>query len=621
MHMHAADTGVRQVPDTTLSRSLPAPHAPGMLGAASSLQHCLKTFSRLRTASPLPAHRPSLRRSVVMTATAQTEPAPADVKGRSLDNLKFDNRFTEDLPADEKKLNRLREVEDAVYTWVDPTPTDTEPHTLAASQEVARLIGLDLGELQRPEFAAIFSGNAPLPGAKPYAQCYGGHQFGYWAGQLGDGRAICLGEVVNEAGKHWELQLKGAGKTPFSRMADGRAVLRSSLREYVASEAMAALGVPTTRALSLVATGAGIYRDMFYDGDVKEEPGAVVCRVARSFVRFGTFQLPSARGGEQLGLVRRVADHVIRRHYSHLNGDNGEVSAGNGAAGEDGAASPDPKYLRFLKEVAERTAATVVHWHRVGFVHGVLNTDNMSILGDTIDYGPYAFMERFDPNYTPNTTDLPGRRYAFRAQPAICQFNVLMLGKAFVLAGLLDGEGLQEVVDSFTVALSGAFSDAMRRKLGLRDFDPGLYGDLMALMIQDKPDFTNTWRALSSVAPGDGAEGLTPALAAALGEDLAQERVEAWSAWAAKYRAVLAGQDLPAAERRAMQDAANPALIPRNHVMVSLIAEVESGNTQGLEAYLEALARPYEDGLGESAWKVPAPRQIRKGIELLSCSS
>jgi serine/tyrosine/threonine adenylyltransferase len=225
----------------------------------------------------------------------------------SLEDLQWSPTFTTELPADPNEENKVRQVQGAFFSWVNPTSTGTEPSLVAASAAASRLIGLDPSEAERPEFAMVFSGNAPLSNTRSYAQCYGGHQFGSWAGQLGDGRAICLGEVINpETGVRWELQLKGAGKTPYSRMADGRAVLRSSLREFVASEAMAALGVPTTRALSLVATGDRVVRDMFYSGNPELEPGAVVCRVARSFVRFGSFQLPVSRGDEQVALAQQV---------------------------------------------------------------------------------------------------------------------------------------------------------------------------------------------------------------------------------------------------------------------------------------------------------------------------
>jgi uncharacterized protein YdiU (UPF0061 family) len=245
---------------------------------------------------------------------------------------------------------------------------------------------------------------------RPYAARYGGHQFGVWAGQLGDGRAITLGELMPRPGERWELQLKGAGRTPYSRTADGRAVLRSSVREFLCSEAMHFLGVPTTRALSLVATGDIVVRDMFYDGNPMPEPGAVVCRVAPSFVRFGNFEIHASRGENEL--LQRLADYIITEHFKELGPPTPEV------------------YKLWFEEVCRRTGVMIAHWMRVGFVHGVMNTDNMSILGLTIDYGPYGWLEGYDPAWTPNTTDLPGRRYAYGRQPDVAAWNLARLANA-----------------------------------------------------------------------------------------------------------------------------------------------------------------------------------------------
>ncbi|HYD10612.1 MAG TPA: YdiU family protein, partial [Acidimicrobiales bacterium] len=328
-----------------------------------------------------------------------------------LDRLPFDNRFTRELPADPEPDNRRRQVEGAAYSRVAPTPV-ASPTTLVWSPEVASMLDLDPAVCTTQAFADVFGGNRVPEGADPFAMVYGGHQFGSWAGQLGDGRAIAIGEVVDRDGGHQTLQLKGAGPTPYSRTADGRAVLRSSIREFLCSEAMFHLGVPTTRALSLVLTGDGVVRDVMYDGNPEVEPGAVVCRVAPSFVRFGTFQLPASRG--DIELLRSLVEFTIRNDYPHHEGD---------VAG-------------WFTEVCERTAALVVDWMRVGFVHGVLNTDNMSILGLTIDYGPYGWLESFDPGWTPNTTDAGMRRYRYGAQPEVAHWNLWQLANA--LAPMLD---------------------------------------------------------------------------------------------------------------------------------------------------------------------------------------
>ncbi len=281
-------------------------------------------------------------------------------------NLHFDNAFVRELPGDPEQGSGLRQVEGAAYSLVDPAPV-AAPVVLAHSAETAALLGIAAAEVATPEFAQVFGGNALLDGMQSYAANYGGHQFGNWAGQLGDGRAVALGEVINAAGERWELQLKGSGRTPYSRGADGRAVLRSSVREFLCSEAMHHLGVPTTRALCLLDTGEPVMRDMFYDGHAAPEPGAIVCRVAPSFIRFGSFELPTSRG--DLPLLRQLADFTVRRDYPGLS-EQGEAL-----------------YAEWFGQVCERTAVMMAHWMRVGFVHGVMNTDNMSILGLTEHHG------------------------------------------------------------------------------------------------------------------------------------------------------------------------------------------------------------------------------------------
>ncbi|HNR92650.1 MAG TPA: YdiU family protein, partial [Dokdonella sp.] len=322
--------------------------------------------------------------------------------------MKFDNSFLAELPADAETGPRLRDVH-AAWSSVTPTPV-AAPRLIAHAREVAALLGLDEAEVADPRFAAVFAGNALYPGMQTYATAYGGHQFGHWAGQLGDGRVIGLGEAIGGDGRRWELQLKGAGPTPFSRRADGRAVLRSSIREFLCSEAMHHLGVPTTRALCLVGTGEMVERDMFYDGHPRDEPGAVVCRVAPSFIRFGHFELPTARG--DIDLLRAFADFTIRHHYPHIGGE-GETRLGD-----------------WFGEICERTARMVAAWMRVGFVHGVMNTDNLSILGLTLDYGPYGWIDDYDPEWTPNTTDRHHGRYRFGQQPRIAHWNLACLAHA-----------------------------------------------------------------------------------------------------------------------------------------------------------------------------------------------
>src|SRR3569623_340487 len=320
-----------------------------------------------------------------------------------LDRLRFDHRFTRALPCDAEPANRIRQVHRAAFSRLLPTPV-ARPGTLAHSREVAAQLGIDEQTCQSDDFAQVFSGNRVPAGADPFAACYGGHQFGSWAGQLGDGRAIALGEVIDRAGGHQTLQLKGAGLTPYSRHAAGRAVLRSSVREFLCSAAMHHLGIATTRALSLVATGDAVVRGVIYDGTARPDPGAGVCRVAPSFTRFGTFELPAARADE--ALLRRLVDFTIRADFAELV-----------PVAEAGGPLSNETLGRFFHEVCTRTARLLPGWMRVGFVHGVLNTDNMSILGLTIDYGPYGWLESFDAGGTPNTTDAGTRRYRYGAQP------------------------------------------------------------------------------------------------------------------------------------------------------------------------------------------------------------
>ncbi|KAI8475947.1 MAG: hypothetical protein J3K34DRAFT_453224 [Monoraphidium minutum] len=564
----------------------------------------------------------SMGHRAVAARAASSVQVPAK---RSLEDLAFDNTFVRELPADPEASNSLRQVFGALYSRVSPTPAAGEPRLVAYSREVAELLDLDSTECERPEFALLMAGAAPLPGSEPYAQCYGGHQFGQWAGQLGDGRAITLGEaslrgrVVNARGGRWELQLKGAGRTPYSRRADGRAVLRSSLREYVCSEAMAALGVPTTRALSLVTTGDKVMRDMFYNGDVKFEPGAVVCRVAPSFVRFGTFQLPVSRGPEETGLTRSAADYVIRHHYPEI------------AAAHEGPS----KYLAWLREVSLRTARLAAAWQGVGFVHGVLNTDNMSILGLTIDYGPFGFLDKFDPYWSPNLTDIQsGRRYCYRNQPEMAQWNCAQLANALLAAELVGKEEAEEVLREYAEVLLQEYNRRMAAKMGLQSYDKALAMELLKLMFESEADFTNTFRALASIPASDaapasdtppGARGLPAALAAAIPEEqLTEEEAASWHAWLGAWRARLREEGVADEERWAAMKRASPKFVPRQHLLQYAIDAAEGGDFSELEALLEVLAAPYDDQPGADAkYSSPPPAELadKPGVCMLSCSS
>jgi len=513
--------------------------------------------------------------------------------------LHFDNRFVRDLPGDPRTDTARRQVLGACWSAVHPTPV-AAPQLLAHSAEVAALVGFAPDDHVSPRFAEVFGGNALLAGMQPYAACYGGHQFGNWAGQLGDGRAITLGEVLTPAGQRWELQLKGAGPTPYSRTADGRAVLRSSLREFLCSEAMQHLGVPTTRALSLVGTGESVLRDMFYNGNAQMEPGAVVCRVAPSFIRFGNFEILAARG--ELELLQRLVDFTIARDFPHI------------------AATGPWRMAQWFREVCERTATMIVGWMRVGFVHGVMNTDNMSILGLTIDYGPYGVLDDFDPGWTPNTTDAHGRRYAYGRQPAIAQWNLERLAEALQPVMGNDAD-LVAGLDHYAATFNAAYTAMLASKFGLASFegaDRDIATEGLSLLERGGLDHTRTFRALADYAgevPTDD-----DAAVALLGdvwydEASREQHTEALAAWLRRWHA--------RAARGAAMRAVNPKYVLRNYLAQQAIDAAEQGNTAELLTLLDVLRRPYNEqpGAERFAGKRPEWARVKPGCSMLSCSS
>ena len=529
-----------------------------------------------------------------------------------LTSLRFDNRFTRLLPGDPLAENSRRQVFNSCYSRVAPV-RPVAPQLVAYSPETAALIDLDAAACASPLFTRVFSGDLVLPGMDPHAACYGGHQFGNWAGQLGDGRAINLGETVNRRGEHWTLQLKGAGPTPYSRRADGLAVMRSSLREFLCSEAMHHLGVPTTRALSLILTGEMVERDMFYDGRPEEEPGAVVCRVAPSFLRFGNYELFAARG--ELDVLRRLADFTIRTLFPHLG-------------------EPSPAvYGQWFAEVCRTTAELMVHWLRVGFVHGVMNTDNLSILGLTIDYGPYGWLEDYDPYWTPNTTDAAGRRYCYGRQPTIAHWNLAQLANALhPLMG--DPAPLEQALTDYSRRFEEGWQAAMAAKLGLKAFaadtDTALVQDMLGLLAEVETDMTLFYRHLAEIPAGTAddrpaTETLAAPLMVALyrPDQATAAYLEHLGSWLDRYRARLRHDGLDDRERQQRMDAVNPKYVLRNYLAQLAIDDIAAGNFSLTHELLDVLRHPYDEQPGRErfAEKRPEWARHRPGCSMLSCSS
>lgn len=464
-------------------------------------------------------------------------------------------------------------------------------------------LGLTTAFAESEEFAAVFAGNGLLPGMKPYAACYGGHQFGNWAGQLGDGRAISLGETVNASNERWELQLKGAGRTPYSRHADGRAVLRSSIREFLCSEAMHHLGIPTTRALSLVATGDSVIRDMFYNGNARPEPGAIVCRVAPSFIRFGNFEILAARNDAEL--MRQLVDFTIARDFPHIDVN-------------------DPsRVVTWFTDVCRRTAEMIVHWMRVGFTHGVMNTDNMSILGLTIDYGPFGFLDNFDPDWTPNTTDSAEHRYAFAKQPSVALWNLARLGDALGLITALDAQ-IGTGLDAFRTSFNAQYTAMMAAKLGFPAWgtiELELATDLFNLMERTETDFTLLFRTLDAVVTNSF--DVTALRSVSYAPNTWDEHGGAWAEWCSRYVAHTVQIGESTHYRVARMHHANPSLVLRNYIAQQTIDAAESGDANAVYDTLNVFRTPYVASNENAHFAAMRPdwAKDKAGCSRLSCSS
>jgi uncharacterized protein YdiU (UPF0061 family) len=528
----------------------------------------------------------------------------------TLDSLVFDNRFVQELPPDPQPDNYRRQVSGACYSRVRPTKV-ANPKLVAYSREAAGLLDLPDKTCESALFTEIFAGNSLLPGMDPFAMRYGGHQFGNWAGQLGDGRAINLGEVINKQKKRWIIQLKGAGPTPYSRQADGLAVLRSSIREFLCSEAMHHLGIPTTRALSVITTGEPVRRDMFYDGHPKDEPGAVVCRLAPSFLRFGNYEILTARG--ETTLLRKLVDYTIRTDFPHL----GEPSV--------------PVYIEWFREICRTTTAMIIDWMRVGFVHGVMNTDNMSVLGLTIDYGPYGWLEGYEAKWTPNTTDAQGRRYCFSNQPHVGQWNLLQLANA-IYPLVKDVEPLQEALTTYNTLFVKGWNKMMADKIGLKSFvaetDDTLIDELVAILQLVETDMTIFFRNLASVTadtPLQSPEELPAALDEAYytPEEITKEYRHRMNSWLQSYVKRLQQDKLPDELRRHKMNRVNPKYVLRNYLGQLAIDKAEDGDFSLVGELLDLIRKPYDEQPEKNHFAVKRPEWARNraGCSMLSCSS
>jgi uncharacterized protein YdiU (UPF0061 family) len=488
------------------------------------------------------------------------------ISTRTADDLPFDNSFAELPPA--------------FYTRLMPTPLPA-PYFVAASGPAAQLVGLDAADLAHEDFIAVFTGNEVPPHSQPLAAVYSGHQFGHWAGQLGDGRAILLGDIAGPQGR-MELQLKGAGMTPYSRMGDGRAVLRSSIREFLCSEAMAALGIPTTRALMVTGSNQGVIRETM-------ETAAVVTRMAPSFVRFGSFEHWRYRNKPEE--LRILADYVIKTFYPEL------------------ADAPNP-CLALLEEVTRRTARMIAHWQAVGFMHGVMNTDNMSILGITLDYGPFGFMEAFDVDHICNHTD-QGGRYSYANQVPVGHWNCYALANA-LLPLIGDQEAAQAALEVYVDAYGEKFDELLHAKLGLKstqENDRTLADDMFKLMQANHVDFTLFFRRLGDLTLDGSDEPL---------RDLFLDR-PAFDAWTALYRARLRQEGSVDAERRVAMRAVNPKYVLRNYLAQVAIEKAQNGDFDEVRRLLAVLERPFDEQPGHEAYAA-LPPDWASHLEV-SCSS
>lgn len=524
-------------------------------------------------------------------------------------SLQIKDSFTQSLPGDSDTSNHPRQVYNACYSHVEPRKP-SKPSLIHATVDLAKEMGITEDQLYSEDFLNIFSGRKIMPNTRPYAMCYGGHQFGSWAGQLGDGRAINLGEIKHQD-QQWQLQLKGAGPTPYSRRADGLAVLRSSIREHLCSEAMHHLGIPTTRSLSLALTGDQVLRDIMYDGHPEYEKGAIVCRAAQSFIRFGNFQIFAAR--RDFNNLKILTDYTIKEHFPHITNSD-----------------PKTRYLQFFQDVVNTTIDMVIHWNRVGFVHGVMNTDNMSIHGLTIDYGPYGWLDGYDHLWTPNTTDRQQRRYRYGHQGYIALWNLYQLANALFLL-IEDSNSLEAILEQGQKDYEQKYTSMMSHKLGLylaMPTDENLIAELEHLLQLHETDMTIFFRNLAQFDEKINSENLQeiPAyITEAFYEPelLKQDHHEAWINWLQKYSIRLRGENQSFETRSAKMNNVNPKYVLRNYMAQLAIEDAEKQDYQLIKSFAEILKKPYDEQIQAHQWFAKRPDWARNkiGCSMLSCSS
>jgi len=517
-------------------------------------------------------------------------------------NIHIKQSFQDQLPADPIEQNYRRQVENTCFSYVYPKKPK-QPKLIHINKNLAKSFGFNEKEISSISFIKLVSGTEPLDDFKPFAMCYGGHQFGHWAGQLGDGRAIMIGEIDHGTTSTF-LQLKGSGETPYSRSADGLAVLRSSIREYLCSEAMFHLNIATTRGLSLCLSGDLVYRDMLYDGNAAYEKGAIVCRTSSSFLRFGNYEIFTARK-DKTGL-KKLVDFTIKQHFTHIS------STGKQA------------YIEFFNEVCQRTQELIIGWTNVGFVHGVMNTDNMSILGETIDYGPYGWLDAYDENWTPNTSDFQEYRYRFGQQGNIGLWNLLKLANALYLL-IEDAEPIEKGLQNYNSTYENNILKMYSKKLGLTQIDHDFLETLKKCLSLVETDVTIFFRNLGKIKKANSTIEAWNVISDAFYDikSISETDFSTWQIWFTEYLDLLKQETQSDQDRKTAMDAVNPKYILRNYMSQMAIEAAEKDNFNLIDELFQLIQNPFDEQPENEKWfaKRPDWAKDKPGCSQLSCSS